>query len=277
MTIQIRRGYVDGRYGQIHYREAGPNHPSRRPLVLLHQNPSSSFEYEPLITAMAFDRRVIALDTPGYGQSDGPDAPLSMTGYADALAEALPKLGLTDEAGCDLYGFHTGALLTLEVAILAPATVRHAAVTGLPMRSPEECADLLAKAKNPPPLDEEGTVALSMAQRLWDYIVKPRERVIPLSRAGRVWIDKLRPLDRSSWAYVGVWSYDYAARLPQVTQPVLLVQHAEAIAEPSKAAVRMIRAHKIIDLPQFDRDLLELPDGVAALAENLRAFFDAGC
>jgi pimeloyl-ACP methyl ester carboxylesterase len=273
MTLTIRRGYIDSRYGQLHYREAVPANSTARPLLLLHQNPSSSFEYEPLIAAMATDRRVIALDTPGYGNSDGPDHALSMAGYAEALAEALPQLGLADETGCDVYGFHTGALLAVEMAIALPSMFRHVAVTGLPMRDAAECVERLAQARNAPALDEAGSVAMGMAQGLWDYVVAARSPGIALERAGRLWVDKLRPLDRSSWAYVGVWSYDYAARLPLVTQPVLLVQHAEPIAAQALAAVRLFPDHHIAQLPQFQRDLLDIPDGIAALAGLLRSFF----
>jgi pimeloyl-ACP methyl ester carboxylesterase len=224
---------------------------------------------------MATDRRVIALDTPGYGNSDGPDHPLAISGYAEALAEALPQLGLADALGCDVYGFHTGALLAAELAIAAPAVVRHIAVTGLPMRDAADCAERLEQARNAPLLDEAGTVAMGMAQGLWDYVVAARSPDIALERAGRLWVDKLRPLDRSSWAYVGVWSYDYAARLPLVTQPVLLVQHAEPIAAQALAAVRLFPEHHIAQLPQFQRDLLDIPDGITALAGLLRSFFDS--
>ena len=82
----------------------------------------------------------------------------------------------------------------------------------------------------------------------------------------------IRALDRSSWAYVGVWSYDYDARLPLVTQPVLLAQHAEAIAEYSKAAMRLLADGHVVELSRFHRDLLELPEAIAALAECMRDF-----
>jgi pimeloyl-ACP methyl ester carboxylesterase len=49
--MPIRRAYTTCRYGQMHYREAGPA--DGPVLVLLHQNPSSSWEYEPLIAALA--------------------------------------------------------------------------------------------------------------------------------------------------------------------------------------------------------------------------------
>ena len=67
---------------------------------------------------MAADRRVIAFDTPGYGMSDAPPAPPGMAGYAAAFADALDAMGVAGPV--DLYGFHTGTLLSIELAIARP-------------------------------------------------------------------------------------------------------------------------------------------------------------
>lgn len=267
------RGYLPSRYGQLHYRAAGA--PSGRPaLVLLHQNPSSSLEYAPLIDAMAQDRQVIAFDTPGYGMSDAPPAPLDMAGYAACFAEALPGLGLAHADACDVYGFHTGALLAIELAIALPETIRRIVVTGLPMRSPAECAERLAAAQTAPPLDESGDVALTMARGLWDYVVAARTPGVSLERAARVWVDKLTPLDRAQWAYHGVWSYDFAARLPLVGQSTLLLQPAEAIMAQSIAAATLFPNGQVVGLPEFDRDLFDLPEAIARMSAEMRQFLD---
>lgn len=268
----IRRGYVASRYGQLHYREAAPAETRARPLILLHQNPGSSFEYEPLIQAMATDRRVIAFDTPGYGMSDGADHPLSLADCAASFASALAPLGVGQ---CDAFGFHTGALLAVEFALAAPDAVRHLVVSGLPMRDADERAERLAAALNAPSIDEAGAVPLKQARELWDYIVGARTAGVPLDRAALVWIDKLRALDRSSWAYIGVWSYDYAARLPLVRQPTLLLQVDEAIADVSKAATRLIPDHRIVELNDLHRDIFDLPEAIEALGHKMRAFLDA--
>lgn len=269
----ILRGYVPGRYGQLHYREAGTRG-GRPTLVLLHQNPSSSLEYEPLIAELARDRHVLAFDTPGYGMSDAPPAPLDMAGYAACFAEALPLLGVADADGCDVYGFHTGALLAIELAIAAPGTVRRVIVTGLPMRSPAERADRLASAKAAPLLDEAGDVALTMARGLWDYIVVARTPGVALSRAARVWVDKLTPLDRAQWAYHGVWSYDFAARLPLVGQSTLLLQPAESIMAQSIAAATLFPNGQVVGMPEFDRDLFDLPAAIVRMSAEMRRFLD---
>lgn len=271
MSIAIKRAYAEGRYGQIHYRHAGEPGDDA-PVLLLHQNPSSSFEYEPLMRELAKDRQVIALDTPGYGMSDAPPEPLSMADYTAALADALPEVGLPDSRAFDVYGFHTGALLAMEMALLLPDQVRQVAVTGLPMRTDEERAELLAKAKNAPALDESGDIALTMGRGLWDYVVGARKPGLSLDRYGALWMDKFRALDRSSWAYVGVWSYDFE-RLGGVTQPAMLIQPAESLRDVSIEAIRLVPNHVIAELPDLDRDVLDLPEGVTAIASAMRDFF----
>jgi pimeloyl-ACP methyl ester carboxylesterase len=272
-SATITRGYLPGRYGQVHYREAGTRG-AQPALVLLHQNPASSFEYEPLIQAMAKDRYVVAFDTPGYGMSDAPPAPLDMAGYAACFAEALQVLGLDGPAACDVYGFHTGALLAVELAIAMPQAARRMVVTGLPMRTPAERAERLAAARNPAALDEQGDVALGMARALWDYVVARRTAGVSLARAARVWVDKLTPLDRAGWAYHGVWSFDFAARLPLVTQPVLVLQPAEDIMPQSIAAAALFARAQVVELPDFQRDIFDLPEAVTRIAAEMRRFLD---
>lgn len=271
----IRRGYVDGRYGQIHYRHAAALGASARPLVLLHQNPASSFEYEPLIAAMATDRHVVAFDTPGYGMSDDPPSALSMAGYSGCLVDAAAQLDLTGRAGCDVFGVHTGALLAIEFALAAPDAVRHVACSGIPMRSAAERADRLQAAHDATDaLDETGVGALALAAPLWDFIVAQRLPGVPLRRAAQLWADKLAPIDRASWAYQGVWSYDYEARLPLIRQPFLLIQPPEEIAAQSRAAAALVSDARIVEMAGFPRDSLELPHSLDQIGSALRRFFD---
>ena len=80
-TQQPRRAYIDLPSGQLHYREIGEG----EPLLLLHQTPSSSLQWEaayPLLAAAGM--RVIAPDTPGYGMSDPPAGTPTAEGYAAA-------------------------------------------------------------------------------------------------------------------------------------------------------------------------------------------------
>eukprot|EP01037_Dinobryon_pediforme_P040557 gene40557-49750_t len=138
------------------------------------------------------------------------------------------------------------------------------------MRSPAECAERLAAAQAAPQLDESGDVALTMARGLWDYVVAARTPGVALERAARVWVDKLTPLDRAQWAYHGVWSYDFAARLPLVGQSTLLLQPAEAIMAQSIAAAALFPNGQVVGLPEFDRDLFDLPEAIARMSAEMR-------
>ncbi len=267
-TFPIQRGYTRCRYGQMHFRQAGPHDSALPVLVLLHQNPSSSYEYEALIAAMAADRRVIAFDTPGYGMSDAPPAPPGMAGYAAAFADALDELAITGPV--DLYGFHTGTLLCIELAIARPDLVGRVALTGIPMYPPEVCAGKLKDAVDYPEPDEEGTVILTLLGNLWTYVVINRDPGVPLDKAVRNFADKARVLHRFTWAYQGVWSYDYS-RLPLMTHPALLLQPAEDLAAMSLAGAAQLPDCTVRHLPDLDRDIFDLaPDRIA---HELRTFF----
>ena len=64
--MTVRRGYVDTRHGQVHYRESGKG----APLVLLHATPRSARVYTKLQALLAKRFHVIAPDTLGFGNSD---------------------------------------------------------------------------------------------------------------------------------------------------------------------------------------------------------------
>jgi len=266
--MSITRAYTTCRYGQLHYRTAGEagDHPV---LVMLHQNPSSSWEYEPLVEAMGRDRRVIAFDTPGHGMSDAPPAPLSIAAYAQAFVDGIRALGITGPI--DLYGFHTGSLLAVELALALPDQVRRMGLTGVPMYPADARAQKLREAEEFPMPDEDGTVILDLLTRLWVYVVKARDPRQSLPRAIQHFADKAAILDRFTWAYRGVWSYDFE-RLRALTCPVLLLQPHEALREPSLAAAALISDIIVRDMPHLDRDIFDIaPED---LARELRDFFD---
>ena len=68
-TVRMRTMEVEGL--NLFYREAGK--PSRPKLVLLHGFPASSHQYRNLIPVLADTFHVMAMDYPGFGNSDMPD------------------------------------------------------------------------------------------------------------------------------------------------------------------------------------------------------------
>jgi pimeloyl-ACP methyl ester carboxylesterase len=268
MTLsRITRGYTNCRYGQMHFRTAGAADSGLPTLVMLHQNPASSYEYEPLMVELAAERRVIAFDTPGYGMSDAPRTPPGVAAYAASFGDALDAMGV--EEPVDLYGFHSGTLLGIELALQRPDLVRKVALTGIPMFPPSERAAQLQAALDQPEPDEDGDVVCALHDKFWNYVVRNRDSRVPLEKAVRNFADKARVLHRFTWAYQGVWAYDYS-RLPLMTKPALLIQPAEDLAEVSKAAARLLPDCRFVDLPDLKDDIFDVAP--ARIADALRAF-----
>ncbi|MEE4453984.1 alpha/beta fold hydrolase [Novosphingobium resinovorum] len=267
----IRRGYTECRFGQLHYRHAAPDRPTDKPaLVLLHQNPSSSQEYLPLIAEMAKDRAVWAFDTPGNGMSDTPPGPQPLDELAGAFADGMAALGLGEKRPVDVLGYHSGTYLCTELAITAPQRVGRLVLSGLPMRSQAEREANLAKARAVTLPDQDGDEILAWLRWLWDFTVVQRLPGADLEQAVWTFIDKAGAMHRRAWTYIGVWSYDAPARLPLVTQPVLIAQPHEALLEISREAAALFPDARFEELPGLSRDVFAV--GIADFARSIRSF-----
>src|SRR5579862_94804 len=101
----MQRGYADTPEGQIHYFTEG----SGKPLLLLHMTPRSSTMYRRLIPTLARTRRVIAMDTLGFGNSDPAPACYKQIGdYARNVVHFLDAMGIER---ADVLGTFTGSLI----------------------------------------------------------------------------------------------------------------------------------------------------------------------
>ena len=122
----IRREFIQVAGHEIHYRIAG----SGPPIVLLHDSPRSSVLHLPQLEHFADEFTVIALDTPGYGNSAAlPREPRPEIGdFADSLAATLAALKIER---CAIYGFHTSSKIAREFAVRPPQRVALAVIAGL--------------------------------------------------------------------------------------------------------------------------------------------------
>ncbi|MEQ8248136.1 MAG: alpha/beta fold hydrolase [Alphaproteobacteria bacterium] len=139
-AASVRRAFVDGHFGQIHLRKAGPVDPGtqRPPLLCFHQSPNAGSNFTRFLGEMGRDRLAVAPDTPGFGESDAPAAPPEIADYADAMGDVIDALGL--DGPVDLLGYHTGVLIAAELALLRPDQVRRLILIGIPVFSAEERA-----------------------------------------------------------------------------------------------------------------------------------------
>lgn len=271
-AITLRRGYTDCRYGQLHYLECRPAFATAEtapPLVLLHQNPSSSEECRHLALEMGKDRRVIAFDTPGSGMSDWPPGPGPISDLTVAFADGLTHLHLRPET-IDVFGYHTGTLLAAEFALSNPYLVGRLVLSGIPWRTDEERKQRLSAARQTPPLTEDGAAVLARFASLWRYVVTDRLPAMPLARAAELFVEKANALDRFWWPYEGVWSYSIPDRFPQIQQPVLVLQPREDLFEQSQAAAQLLPNAQFVELPSLSRDVFDV--GIVEISAELRLF-----
>lgn len=121
--VPVERGEAPGPHGmRLHYLACGAG----EPLVLLHGRGSAAALFAPLFAPLAAQRRVIALDLPGWGLSDKP----VFTGRSpqDALRFWMDGvLALLDHLGIDrvdLLGHSMGGFTALGLALDHPERVR---------------------------------------------------------------------------------------------------------------------------------------------------------
>jgi pimeloyl-ACP methyl ester carboxylesterase len=121
MPTPPTRGYTGASGAQLHYRMLGEG----PPVFLMHSSPlSSAFMLAQLQVLADAGYRAIALDTPGYGQSDPlPTPPQSLTDYARAFLAGIDAMGGIDTTRFALYGTATGAQLALALVRHAPRTL----------------------------------------------------------------------------------------------------------------------------------------------------------
>jgi pimeloyl-ACP methyl ester carboxylesterase len=285
--MHIRRGYVDAPDGQIHYFDTGtPTSAAARsapPLYCLHATAYSGQTFLPLMQLLATQRRVIALDTPGYGGSDGPTETPTFEHYARALALAIRETCANADAGrndkanqatnqatdqttnqtVDIFGYHTGALLAAEIAIQSPELVNKLVLSGVPFFTGDDHAVWRRKLVLPGTLSE----SFDQFRERWDYFVTHRTLGLSLERAYACFVDELRAYPRDAWSHIALFDYDAIRRLPAVTAPTMVLNFATSLAPFSRAAAALMPNAVVRELPDitgapFDLKTRDLADAI---------------
>ena len=117
--LSIQKNHIQLFGRPFFYRETGEG----PLLLLLHPSPSHSGSMEPLMQLLGTHFRVIAPDTPGYGQSASLDpAPETIEGYLPFIEQLVAHL---QAARILLYGTATGAQLAIAYALAHPEKIGH--------------------------------------------------------------------------------------------------------------------------------------------------------
>ena len=225
------KGYLDTAQGQIHYRRAGGGGPH---LLLFHQWPLSSVEFERALPLLAARFTVFAFDLPGHGCSDPPPAPIAFAGYVDRLWQAVEALG---PARFVVAGAHTGAGIALELALRAgPARATHAVFSGIPILPDELKGPLRERLRGLVPTADGSHLAEVWQGRLRSWGADAPAELLHLGA-----VEILRAPAHHHWAILSVLDYDPIPSLGKLTCPALFLNgEGDSLARADADAARMV-------------------------------------
>jgi pimeloyl-ACP methyl ester carboxylesterase len=254
----VTRHFVELPHGVVHYATAGQG----EPVLLLHQTPRSWVEYRDVLPLLARNRRAIAMDTAGFGDS----TPLraaenSVPAWGDVVIELLDALEI-DRA--HLVGHHTGAVIAARVASSAPGRVRSVVMSSSPFDDAEaRAAQLAAKAIVD---DVEPQADGSHLLELW----RIRAAFYPAGNVDlleRFLVDALKAGPLAAAGHQIVASFDVPAAVSRIRCPVLLIGATDdPYAYPALAGMQAA-------LP--DAQVVEIEGGMVPLPDQLPRQFAA--
>lgn len=253
----ILRRYVKGRFGQVHLRESGASS-GTVPLVCLHATAYSSRSFEAIMQVTAGDRHVIALDLPGYGESDPPACPLDIAGYAQAIGEAV--LAAVGSDPVELFGYHTGVVIAAEVALGRFANTSGLTFLGVPFFQVLDFDAWKSKLACRHELGDR----LDQFQERWDTLVTKRPQGLSLRRGFENFVDELKAWPRGSEAHHALFAYDLPSRFRQIDRPVTILNPTGHLAGPSRAAAALIPGARLVELPELHGAVLDIHADVIA-------------
>lgn len=243
----LQHGMVACRFGQVHYRIARPAKPSRHPpLLCLHASPGSGIGFANFLTLMGEDRTALAMDNPGFGLSDRPISPSTISDFAGAAGDLIDALGFRQ---IDILGSHTGSATAIELARQRPKAVRRIVVHSALMFTQQEIADYERRLEGsvPDTLD----AAAARLPDLWKRFGKFRTDLGDIAAWQLFWEMNRDPL-HMGWGHDAAFAYDFPAALRQVRQPILILNPKEGLSPITARARGFSPNISMIDLPYGD-------------------------
>ena len=263
--VRLERDFVTVGYGQLHFRRAEPAGAAGRsvanPVLCLHQTPSSSQVFVEFMGELASDRTVFAVDTPGLGESDLPEAPPDIEDYAKAIAEFLDAEQLTE---VDIVGYHTGASIALELAARQPERIGSMMLVGLALFDDAERAAFFDNPW-PKPRADDGSHLLDEWRRStrWQGPGQSDD-----SRE-RMFVAKLAAGRTAWWGARAVMRHELEPRLRDSSHPLLVVNPNDDLVTVTPRARAVREDAAFVEFPEYGFGIFEvIPAELAALARK---------
>ncbi len=266
--VPVDRKYLDGRFGQLHVYQAQPAEDSGRPaLMCFHMSPFAAVIYEKFLGEMGRDRLAIAVDTPGFGNSDPPPQPPLIADYAAAMGDVMDALDL---GTVDVMGFHTGSKTCLEVARQQPERVRRIVMVSIAYWTEAERAnrEIIIKA---PEISEDGSHIIESWQGMVRWSMKGRTLQMI---ADSFYASQLNPAI-THWGHQAAYQYNVEEAMAEVDKPIMVLNPEDDLWEQTPRIKPLLRHpdSQFHDLHGWAHGFLDLKtEETAAL---VRQFLDA--
>lgn len=186
-------------------------------VVFLHGVGSDRSVWAAQVAYFAKSWRAIALDYPGYGESDLAGRDLQRHDIASYVFMALDALGV---ASCHVVGLSMGGVIALEMHRQQPQRLRSLTLADSFAQHPD--ADGIIERS----LNAIATMSMrEFAEKRVQALLTPSA---PPERRQEV-IDPMGRIDPATyaWATRAVWTPDYRADLPTITMPTLILVGAD--------------------------------------------------
>ena len=257
------KAYIDLDWGQIHLLQATPSLMTQRTLVCFPPNPFSGNYYRQLMASLALDRRVVALDYPGLGQSDPSTTWGTVGDLAEIMIDAIETARLADEQhqSIDVCGYHTGAMVAAEVAIRRPDLVRHVVLIGVPyFADPAENDAELQSVMQDRPLPTE----LGALEGSWRFTIADRHPDVMLERAYDNFLESAAAWRARAPVYRALHGYAAADRAVLITQPALVLNPHGGLKTHTRAYAQLIQDVSLVELPHLSYGVFDVaPEQIA--------------
>jgi pimeloyl-ACP methyl ester carboxylesterase len=272
---------VDG--DPVNVIELGPSAASAQPIVFVHGLSGSWPNWLEQLPVFGAERRVIAMDLPGFGHSPMPHQEISISGYARLLDRLMGELEIDAAA---VVGNSMGGFISAELAIAFPQRVERlvlVSAAGVSTTADPNVARLVPTARRLQTVLTAGTAWLASKSdtvarraRLRDALLNVVARH-PSRLPAALAAEQLRGSGKPGFiqALEAILDYDVRERLPEIACPTLIVWGANDRLVPVRDAdvfAELIPdARKVVYADTGHVAMLERPAAFNALVKDFLA------
>lgn len=254
-----RRHYLDNAPGQLHVWQWQGGQSALPSIVCLPPVPYGGRFFDSF--AQAYGGSVWSADLPGYGFSDALSEPPTVGGYTQAMTPLLDA----PSQPVWLAGFHSGALVAMEMAIRYPEQVRGLLLVDVPIFSGPEMADLRASITNPPDyLEQEDPM-----NGLFKSMVVDRLDKVAYPRALDLFFDFVGAGEGRNAGYHAAANFEAESAARQVAQSALVIATHSSLRDGTVQVAEWLPQARLVERDDITMPAFELgAERIASLARD---------